>query len=1069
LFGYKSDFALIMAKELAGSVRNYKFSVDEFKNEHADLPPEEMSKQLVLAKLYNPSRQLANFAKIGEELTALSSGFFSINQGLPNSEYDVFNFIRKANKALQNGTFEDFVNDEAKREEMIEEFKKTGLNVPYIIASNPHYFGQFRALTLTNEIVNSVSFISNLVRSDLLKHEGKRIERPEFNAHTNAIYGLIIDAYFNNKDITSRITIGDKVFDLSIDSQDGDIGGRLEFVRHIPDVIADSQNDENLANNEFIKKLFINTKAQDRETGDQMTYVLGPATEVMTPENISILRANASKLKKTNPELFNALFNYSLIVDRGGLSKGSLAQFFSAEDFKDYNSFVKSGPIEASLVSIFNDLNNDSRQLLNPSLITTVSASAAFDRKKRRSAGEEQEFEDMSDPAAADRADKRERRSYNYKFGWLNAERNRKNKRFSEGKRDTPAENILRIKETGIIVAWNEELQSYLPITKARPDVSIPISVNGMKSNRTIFDITKFGFDYGWGINVTSEFKGAKQGRLLRKTAGTKRNNYFDVLVDGQIKQVNIGTIQRFNPGIKIDSYGKISFDNVGRIADGRIMYYNYNTGQLSLELDSKRKNFQPVEISPELEYIYDHTDKTLFNQSFADLIVKKVDKKVDKNYTLENFNNTPLAKNFRRALITSAFKSDETFEGLLTDSQIEELDNHKANAIKREYDKKSSLQKLKLMRDGKEAWENFIKEIIGDSDLTWKIADAEFDADKIPSKMTQLELSYITDPKLAETITIGETLSIVKPLRVDQEVYYKKIIKQQGEDKTAYVTFDGTLKNGERFLPEYVTNPRVQESKDYIAPVEVNIEANKLIGSKTLKRMATIFNNKFTNTTTEVLNSEEIRLEYGDKYANLRGFVINGHIILNQDKASLSTPIHELGHIYLAYLKDEDTKLYDYIVSESLNSDIAQGIKDAYPELSESDIGEEVFVEMLGLEFGKDLASISSSNLSWNNIKRRLSNNTAFGKVLDFFREMIGWFTGKTVPKGVDFTLSDSLAGIINKVGNKIVYGKDSIFNDFTSPEQTAMRLADPAGTMTTEELVQRLTEKGYIRKVCP
>ena len=279
LFGYKSDFALIMAKELAGSVRNYKFSVDEFKNEHADLPPEEMSKQLVLAKLYNPSRQLANFAKIGEELTALSSGFFSINQGLPNSEYEVFNFIRKANKALQNGTFEDFVNDEAKREEMIEEFKKTGLNVPYIIASNPHYFGQFRALTLTNEIVNSVSFISNLVRSDLLKHEGKRIERPEFNAHTNAIYGLIIDAYFNNKDITSRITIGDKVFDLSIDSQDGDIGGRLEFVRHIPDVIADSQNDENLANNEFIKKLFINTKAQDRETGDQMTYVLGPATE----------------------------------------------------------------------------------------------------------------------------------------------------------------------------------------------------------------------------------------------------------------------------------------------------------------------------------------------------------------------------------------------------------------------------------------------------------------------------------------------------------------------------------------------------------------------------------------------------------------------------------------------------------------------------------------------------------------------------------------------------------------------------------------------------------------------
>ncbi len=1046
LFGSKSsEFIQTLSKSLKGKARQYKFDPEAFAEAHPELSPEDLAKQVVMAKLYNPMRQMGTFAEVGAELTSLASGFLGINQGLPNNDYDVFNFIRKANKSLQTGTFEEFIGDADRRREIVDSFEKVGINVPYIISNNPHYFGQFKALNLTNEIVDSVSFVSGLVRADLLKHTGERVDELAYRIHTNNVYGLLVDAYYNekNKVNSSKVTISGETFDLSTPK------GRIDFVKFMPDVIADFQSNDKHSDNVFLRKLFISAESQDRDTGDIIPMIQGPASTTMTEADISILRANVAVMKTTNPDLYNALFNYSLVVDRGGLSKGSVAEYFSSNDYLDYNNFVQRGDIESKLKSTFNNMTPESRQLLTPILMRSESADAAFYKKKNQE--DEQEMDE--DNSARFNA---ERLSNRFSTGWLNS------KRAKFKGEDFP--NIVKIKELGRLVAWNEKLGSYLPIVKTNPDISIPISVTGISSNNDIFDVKRFGYDYGWEVKIESDFKGGKTGRILRKSSAL-RGSWYDVLVDGVVKQFSSVEIKNFNPGIILKGQ-KIDVGRMGKPTVDRTLFYNPSNGKVSIKQVSG--TFIPVDIDSSLEYLYDSSDNAIYDPEFAKF-VRVTSPKVDGNFVIENFTESPVIKNFRKALVTSAYRIEDVSDGLLSDTQIEETDNTAAVAIRNKFDKASFIDILTTMRGGKKAWGKFITDTIYTTGYTWDITNKEFDEKKIPSKFTKAELAFLTDPAYAPSISIGQALKLLKQIGISEQVYFDRVISKQGLDRVAYISEVGTIMNGIKFIPDSIKNPRIQESKDYVIPESLSFDANKLIGAKSLKKIAKVMNQRFKNTTTSVLSPGEITSKYGEKYAKLRGFVINGQIVLNSEKASLSTPLHELGHIYLAYLKDEDQELYDYIVGESLNSDLRENIEKAYPELSSTDVGEEIFVEMLGLQFGKDLVTISSNNGVWNNIKRRLSDSKSFGKVLNFFRDFFNDITGGKINKDVEITMSDSISSVVNKLGDKLVYGRKSVFNDFTSPEKTALRLSNPGGTMTPEALVNLLTKQGYIRQVCP
>jgi hypothetical protein len=60
------------------------------------------------------------------------------------------------------------------------------------------------------------------------------------------------------------------------------------------------------------------------------------------------------------------------------------------------------------------------------------------------------------------------------------------------------------------------------------------------------------------------------------------------------------------------------------------------------------------------------------------------------------------------------------------------------------------------------------------------------------------------------------------------------------------------------------------------------------------------------------ITNEEVIRLlgndsPQGDTYA----FILNGEVYINSDKLSVGSPIHELSHLILAYVKGQSPELY--------------------------------------------------------------------------------------------------------------------------------------------------------------
>jgi hypothetical protein len=547
---------------------------------------------------------------------------------------------------------------------------------------------------------------------------------------------------------------------------------------------------------------------------------------------LSILRANANKLKSEDPELYGALFNYSLIVDRGGLSKGSLSVVLSSEDFDNFNDFMKSGDVESKLKGVFTSMTPEARQLLTPSLIEAVSSDAAFNRKMNASDVDPEEINEAQV--------NKNRKNHRHTYGWLSTLRNDKAKANAKDPEKPLLSNILRIKETGTIVAWNDTLKVYLPVSKAMPDISIPISIEGLQSNNQVFDVNQFGFDYGWEIKVQTDLKGGKTGRIIRKTSG--KQGWYDVLIDGRIRSMRKSEIKELNPGIILDR-DLISLNRMGKILEDRTVYYNRVAGKMSLH--SKQGSYVPVELTSDLEYMYDSSDKAIYNPEFARFVELNVGK-IDQNFVVENLMNSTVVKNFRRALVSSAYRSSNPLDKILSNEEVDKVTNKeslRAQSVRDKFDNLHPIEVISLIRRGKKGWESFIRDIISDSNYSWGVTDAEFNPNKIPTKITRAELSYITDPELAPTISISQVLEILDGTDIDEKVYFDKVISTLGTDKVAYVTTSGEIMNGERFLPDEVINPRLQESKDYDVPESLREQANTVVGSKTLKRIAKIFN----------------------------------------------------------------------------------------------------------------------------------------------------------------------------------------------------------------------------------
>lgn len=102
------------------------------------------------------------------------------------------------------------------------------------------------------------------------------------------------------------------------------------------------------------------------------------------------------------------------------------------------------------------------------------------------------------------------------------------------------------------------------------------------------------------------------------------------------------------------------------------------------------------------------------------------------------------------------------------------------------------------------------------------------------------------------------------------------------------------------------------------------------------------------------------------------KSFILNNNIYVNTDLATLDSPIHEMLHLILGSIKFQNPKLYEDLVKLSAQFGNYNRIAQLYPNRTQLDIYEEVFVE----EFGKYLAGSSELNNLPANVQYEISYN---------------------------------------------------------------------------------------------
>jgi len=195
-----------------------------------------------------------------------------------------------------------------------------------------------------------------------------------------------------------------------------------------------------------------------------------------------------------------------------------------------------------------------------------------------------------------------------------------------------------------------------------------------------------------------------------------------------------------------------------------------------------------------------------------------------------------------------------------------------------------------------------------------------------------------------------------------------------------------------------------------------------------------------------EILSSKEIVERYG-KNADEHGFLDNeNNIILNANKYSIDTPFHEYAHLALRFLKETDLDTYMEIVTKALEHPSRDIIRKKYPDLSDTDLGEEIFVTAIGLKASEAF----------------LKKKSTTEKIKGFFKEMIKKTLGI---KPTSITLDDSIETFIDKWNYKLL-GKNGIFSDMT-PSQAQALLTKSTVQYSDDHMVNQLKYDGYIIKV--
>ena len=148
-----------------------------------------------------------------------------------------------------------------------------------------------------------------------------------------------------------------------------------------------------------------------------------------------------------------------------------------------------------------------------------------------------------------------------------------------------------------------------------------------------------------------------------------------------------------------------------------------------------------------------------------------------------------------------------------------------------------------------------------------------------------------------------------------------------------------------------------------------------------------------------------------------VKSFIYNGDIYINTDVATLDSPIHELLHIMFGSMKFQDRNMYDTLITQAINFDSYNEIKEKYPNRTQSDLNEEVFVTELAKYLTGQRSALDNID---NKVKYEIFYNT--NRLLDSI--LMGDASVNCIPKDQLYSMSlKSLAKMVNSVSMNTDY----------------------------------------------
>lgn len=1076
----------------------------------------------------DPFRQLYTFAKMTEEFGLLSS-LLSINQGLKNSAFEGWKFISGIEARLNDITegkpsfdFERFIKSASRAvkdggdggayvSEIIKAFdaKRTGINVPFILSKNSHYFGYYEAMFKAKELVNVVSKVDSTVETiiDNMTAKAPRLKRKvtdkDYKGIQNLIYGIGVEGYL--KDVTKLFVIDGKTFDLSIATApmttDTSVGGRYEFIQYLPEAVNQAANFG--ADNHFLSSIPAQDSTVDYITQVRVPILKGPNLHNVTADRFAELKVGLSALKKSNRELYDALFLYSLITNKGSYASGSFIALYDPEKYVDFSGYIKKNANAISSIAL-NSNNKDIVKYNNPIFIEALSTSKDnIDTYVQAVNNEEQITEDFFDYGGemgddffdneGDFEEVHRRRTYldvNEKL--FHTEGITKGKMSKNGIKD----DIIRSKETGLIYKWDKFVNLWIPMVQRIPGLVIPFS--GINQTGMITDT---GFDEGWETTLPEV---TPSGEPVKAKIIAYVDKYFETRFKKDLaKSLHLAPNTNFDGKQYLIKRDNGSYDIVSRefllagstdgleLSDHRIGK-RYSTIKDKLKSDISQGFFTLNNV------LYDRkvegsvpTNSVTVNPSrvgrarnmYGSLNVSDVKSIIDGLDESKKFNMSDTALNNQYEALKQQYLANAVFE------QFETFDPDKLNHLYSGRERRAAASIIKETNDMFDSQSSVVSKLItlykGKSILEERFGSLEgakltpeTTKDLVQGKAPSIAIEAFKDQTLLDNTSWGQAQQLMRLMGVTNDSFEKLVkdtLLKKGGKLDIYIGGEetkGRPDGSTELVSRVITNKEVKPkgyssfSMEHAVPNDLRNKFSREASPDVLNSLINVLNDRFPGSNFSRMSTAQIEDSFGAHYSRpgVKAFVMNGEVIFNQERITLDTPIHEYMHIYMQHLKLEDPELYHQLITQALEHPLAESMGKTYKDITRFELGEEVFVSLVSAHM---MGETSENTQLTALLDSTSKGSTVFGRILDFFKDIFSKAFGVSEDK-LDLTLTDSLGSIIEKLGNELAYGKGSMLKDFSNETKQLITQSRQGAMIDYKQVLDLLTEKGFIKRVC-